>query len=139
MRTNADRAAQRGVTLVELLVVVSIVAILGTIAVANYRSSALRSNRAEATAALLRIQAQQEKYYLNRNTYTADPALLGLAANTERGLYRLQVVVGANGDTFTATATATGSQTADRDCPVFTINETGARTPVPGDANRCWR
>ena len=126
-------------TLVEMLVVVAIVAILGTIAVGNYRSSALRSNRAEATAALLRIQAQEEKYYLNRNTYTENPQLLGLAANTERGLYKLEVEVGDDGDTFTAKATAQGSQTADKDCPVFTIKETGARTPIPGDPNRCWR
>ena len=126
-------------TLIEMLVVVAIVAILGTIAVGNYRSSALRSNRAEATAALLRLQAAEEKYYLSRNTYTNNLALLGSSANTERRLYTLQVVVDDGGDGYTATATATGSQVADTECPVFTIDETGARTPVPGDANRCWR
>jgi type IV pilus assembly protein PilE len=138
MRTNAHRA-QRGITLIEMMVVVAIVAILGTIAVGNYRASVLRSNRAEATAALLRIQAAEEKYYLSRNAYTEDPALLGLAENTERGLYRLDVDVSDDGDRFTATATAIGSQTSDEECPVFTIDEAGARTPVPGDANRCWR
>jgi type IV pilus assembly protein PilE len=138
MRTNAHHA-QRGMTLIEMMIVVAIVAILGTIALGNYRASVLRSNRAEATAALLRIQAAEEKYYLSRNTYTNNLALLGSSENTERGLYTLRIQVGGTGDTYTARATATGSQTADTECPVFTIDETGARTPVPGDANRCWR
>jgi type IV pilus assembly protein PilE len=128
-------------TLVELMIVVAIVAILGTIAVANYRGHVIRSNRAEATAALLRIQVAQEKYYLSRNAYANSLALLGLGSTnvTERGLYNLQVVVDPDGDGYTARATATGSQAVDTECQTLSIDEAGLRQPTPGPTNRCWR
>jgi type IV pilus assembly protein PilE len=126
-------------TLIELVVVVAIVAILGSIALTSYRSSVLRSNRAEAASALLKIQTAQEKYYLSKNTYTEDVVLLGGTENTERGLYTIDVAVDDDGDGYTARATATGSQTADTDCAVLTIDETGNRTPAPNDASRCWQ
>lgn len=136
MPTNTPRRAQRGVTLIELMVVVAIVAILGTIAVGNYRSHALRSNRAEAKSALLRIQAAQEKYYLSNNSY-GTLAQLNLPNVTERRLYNISIQP--NGTTgYTAQATATGSQAADAACPTFTINQDGGRTPAPG-TNDCWR
>lgn len=138
MRTKAHRHAHRGVTLIELMIVVAIVAILGTVAVANYRGHVLRSNRAEAKSALLRIQAEQEKYYLNMHVYAATLALLRTAATTERQLYTIRLNPDADGNGYTAQATATGSQTADTDCPTFSIDETGNRLPAPGASN-CWQ
>lgn len=138
MRTNAHRYAHRGMTLVELLIVVAIVAILGTIAMGSYRNHVLRSNRAEATAALLRIQAAQEKYYLNQHQYTDDPALLGSAESTERGLYTIDIALDDDGQGFTAQATAAGQQARDADCPIFTIDQAGRRDPDPA-ASRCWQ
>lgn len=132
------KSLQKGFTLIELMIVVAIVAILGTVAIANYRSYVLRSNRAEAKSALMRIQAQQEKYYLNVNSYTNNLVLLNSAAVTERRLYNIQLEVDADGDGYTARATATGSQVADEECPTFSIDEAGARLPAPG-ASRCWQ
>jgi type IV pilus assembly protein PilE len=125
-------------TLIELLVVVAIVAILATVATANYRSQALRSNRAEGKSALLRVQAAQEKYYLSKHEYASDLDDLNLPAITERRLYNIALRVEDDGDAYTATATATGSQVADDECPVFSIDETGQRTPALG-ASRCWQ
>jgi type IV pilus assembly protein PilE len=139
MRTKTHRRFNQGVTLVELLIVVAIVGILGTIAVANYRGHVIRSNRAEATAALLRIQVAQEKYYLSRNTYANNVALLGLGSTTERGLYTLQIADGANAAGYTAQATAAGSQVSDTECQTMSIDQTGRRLPTPGTTSRCWQ
>lgn len=136
MRTETHRAAQRGITLIELMVVVAIVAILGTVAAANYRSQALRSNRAEGKSALLRLQAQQEKFYLTRHTYTTNLTDLQMTATTERGLYTLQVNLTNGGDGYRAVASAAGSQVVDTECPTFSITETGIREPATG---RCWQ
>lgn len=136
MPTNARRPAQRGITLIELMVVVAIVAILATLAAGNYRSHALRSNRAEAKSALLRIQAAQEKYYLSQNTY-GNLAQLRLPATTERRLYGIEVL-NPTATGYTARATATGSQVADTECATLTIDAAGARTPTPG-TSRCWQ
>lgn len=138
MQTKAHRHAERGITLIELMVVVAIVAILGTVAMANYRSQALRSNRAEGKSALLRVQAAQEKYYLSKHEYTDDLDDLNLPDTTERRLYTIALETGDDGDSYTATATATGSQVADDACPIFSIDETGQRLPALGDS-RCWQ
>lgn len=137
MRTNICRPAQRGMTLIELLTVVAIVAILGTIALNSYRSSVLRSNRAEGAATLLKVQAAQEKFYLNERAYSNSLSQLKIPANTERGLYQIRLSnVGAV--TYTATATAINGQAADTECATLSIDETGNRTPSPA-TSRCWR
>ena len=59
----------RGFSLVELMTVVAIVAILGTIAVSSYRAYTLRATRTEGRLALLAIQVGQEKFFLQNNQY----------------------------------------------------------------------
>ena len=128
------RARSRGVTLLELMAVVVIVGILGTLAVNSYRGYLLRTNRTEARMALLQLQANQEKFFLQNNRYaapaelslatTADPPGLGIPATTQSGYYTITLV--ADTTTYTATATATGGQTSDAAaCQVLTIDEDG--------------
>jgi type IV pilus assembly protein PilE len=130
----------RGMSLIELMVVVAIVALLATIAVPSYRQFLLKSHRAEAKAALLNLAAAQEKFYLQNNTYTDDlttapPGGLGLPATTENGHFTVAIAAGANAAGFTATATAAGGQAQDTHCATFTINQAGARGATSSD---CW-
>jgi type IV pilus assembly protein PilE len=130
----------RGMSLIELMVVVAIVALLATIAVPSYRQFLLRSHRAEAKSALLNLAAAQEKFYLQNNTYTTDlttapPAGLGLTPTTVNGHFTVAIAAGANAAGFTATATAAGGQAQDTHCATFTINQAGARTATSVD---CW-
>jgi type IV pilus assembly protein PilE len=128
----------RGFTLIELVVTVAIVALIMAIAVPSYRAYVLRANRADATTALLRLAAAQERFYLQNNRYAdntllddAPPAGLGFTA-TERGLYNVTLAVNGggwqNGYILTATANSTGRQTDDTACRAFTVNEQGNRT-----------
>lgn len=142
------RIRMKGVTLIELMIVIVVVAILASIAIPSYRSYVLRTHRVEAKTALLNLAAAQEKHYLANNTYAANAALstappggLGLPATTENGWYTVAIANGANATTFSATATATGAQTADGDCATFTINALGVRsaTNSGGSASTvCW-
>jgi type IV pilus assembly protein PilE len=139
----------RGVTLLELMVVLAIVAILSTIAVGSYRQYVLRANRTDATGALLRIQVAEEKFFLQNNTYTTNvtglpPAGLGVASPTPNGFYTLAIT----GDpastnniatSFQATATAVGTQTQDTSCLTLTIKDTGERGSAPSSSATCWR
>jgi len=131
-----------GMTLIELMIVVAIVALLAAIAVPSYRQYVLRANRTEATTALLQLAAAQEKFYLQNNTYAgnallavAPPAGLGLSATTAGGRYTVAITA-ANAAAFSATATAAGAQAADTTCATFTINQAGARTATSAN---CWR
>jgi type IV pilus assembly protein PilE len=140
------RARMRGVTLLELMAVVVIVGILGTLAVNSYRGYLLRTNRTEARMALLQVQAAQEKFFLQNNRYatsaeltlatTADPPGLGVSATTPTGKYAITLARPTT-TTYTATATAQGGQTEDdAACHTLRIREDGRREPT-GDG--CWR
>jgi type IV pilus assembly protein PilE len=63
------RFNSRGVTLIELMIVIIVVAVLASIAIPSYRQYVLRSHRTEAKAALMNVAAAQEKFYLQNNTY----------------------------------------------------------------------
>ena len=146
MPTRAQVAAglrqhrMRGMTLIELMVVVAIVAILSTLAVGSYRRYVLRANRTDATSALLRIQVAEEKFFLQNNVYTIDLSAAGLnvASPTPNGFYNLAVVGAPIATSFQATATATGAQTADTSCATLTINDQGQRNSAPS-TTECWR
>ena len=124
----------RGVTLMELMITVAVVSILAAIAYPSYRNQSLKAHRAEAKAALLKIQVAQEKWFLQNNAYTSSLTNLNSTSPTVNGYYTISVTVGNPATTYTATATATSIQNADTSCMMFAINETGGRAPASG----CW-
>jgi type IV pilus assembly protein PilE len=132
---------QHGMTLIELMIVVAIVAILASIAIPAYGRYVMRANRVDGTAALLRLAAAQERFYLQNNTYTDTIGDLGISG-TENNFYALTITDADTGG-FTAEAAAQGRQADDDDCQKFFINQLGQRTSVDGgDADStatCWR
>ena len=146
--TRTPRAA-RGFTLIELMVVISVVAILTTIAVSAYRTYVRRTTRTEARMALLAIQVAQEKFFLQNNQYAqslataiaAPPAGLGIqltaGGQTLGGHYTVSFTA-ATANTYTVQAVAIGTQTADTAaCRTFRIDDQGVRFPL--DSSGCWR
>jgi type IV pilus assembly protein PilE len=139
------RRDHRGVTLVELLIVIVIIAILGLIAVPSYRQYSMRAQRTEAKTALLRLAANQERFYLQNNTYTNDTVALGfLLGKSENGVYTLNIPL-ADTNTYQATAVPTPgggtsgrTMTSDVECAQFGIDAQGLKTAIPDPQNRCW-
>jgi len=141
----AMKRTTRGFTLIELMITLVIVAILAGIAVPSYRNYVLRSHRIEATSALLKVAAAQEKFYLQNNTYTdnvGDVAGLGFSTTddtdnfvTDNGWYTITVTDAYN-EGFTLTAEAEGDQANDTDCTDFTLESSGAKS-ASGDG--CWK
>ena len=127
----------RGITLMELMIVVVIVGILAAIAYPNYREFVARAKRTEAKALLLEIAANQERFYLNANRY-GTVAELGYATPliTPSGSYTVTIPANdASGYTATAAYNFTGSE-FDR-CSSFTIDGRGAKTSA-GTIGNCW-
>jgi len=146
MKRTAD-----GYTLIEMLVVVTIIGLLTAVAVPSYRQYVLRAKRADATTALLRLAAMQERFYIQNNAYAsnaemaaAPPAGLGMSG-TERGYYTLSISSAnlTTGYTATATVDAGGEQHDDSECVTFSITESGQRSAATGggadNTERCWR
>ena len=61
-RRSKRRATDSGFTLIELMVVVAVVAILGTLAVCSVRKYILASKTSEATEMIGAIKTAQEQY-----------------------------------------------------------------------------
>ena len=139
------RSQVQGVTLLELMVVVLIIGILGMVAIPSYRQYSMRAQRTEAKTALLRLAANQARFYLQNNTFTTNLTALGFPGGTsDKGVYTLAVPV-ANANTYQATAVPTpgGGQSgrdmnADVDCASFSINAQGVHAATPDPNTSCW-
>jgi len=134
-----------GFTLIELMIVVAILGVLAAIALPAYQQNVRTGGRAEAQSLLLQVAANQERFYSNNNSYSANanplanPAVATL--NSESGLYQVSVAACASGsiaNCFVATATPLGSQVADA-CTTLTITNTGLKGSTGDTVDNCWR
>jgi type IV pilus assembly protein PilE len=135
--------AEKGFTLIELMIVVVIVGVLMGIALPAYQGYTLRAHRSEAHASLLDIAARQERFVAQNNTYTTEVSAatgLGLGTTTTReGYYDLTTSAcgaGTLATCYLVTATATARQNSDTDCLTITYDSAGAKSSTtPGE---CW-
>lgn len=127
--------AMRGVTLVELMIVVAIVGILAGVAYPAYQEYGRRAKRAEARAHLLDAAARMERHYSNTNQYTNNLATANIDTTTENDNYTISVTVGANNQSFTLTATPSGF--TDAKCGNLTYTNTGTQGQS-GSGDDCW-
>jgi type IV pilus assembly protein PilE len=129
----------RGVTLIELMIVVVIISILAAVSYPSYSEFVARAKRNEAKAALLKIAVNQERNYLQNNSYTTDLLVLGFSSTptfeTETGSYVI-TIPNADASDFSATATFQKGGAEAAKCNVFTIDGRGVKTSSP-DTN-CW-
>ena len=129
----------RGVTLIELMIVVVIISILAAVSYPSYREFVAKAKRTEAKAALLKIAVNQERAYLQNNSYTADLTVLGFSSTpnftTDTGSYVI-TIPSADTANFTATATYQMGGTEAGKCNVFTIDGAGVKTSDP--ELDCW-
>ena len=124
MRKRSDN--MRGMTLIELLIVVAIVGILAVIAGPAWNDQVIKSRRADARNTLLAAQIEQEQYRSNNLTYATSMRAMGMGSfdSTTRDYYRVEVV-SADATGFLITATPNGNQTNDSTCNVFAVRQTG--------------
>ena len=143
------RHGNRGVTLMELMVVIAIIGILSAIAYPSYRQYVIRANRTEAKVALMQAQQGLEKCYTRFHRYRTNGAQVcgvadGLAVAggvaTEEGNYSVTIAHDRIATpSYTLTATRQRGQTADAQCGNFTMNEIGTRGITgTGTVAQCW-
>ncbi len=133
------RKTMRGVTLMELMIVVVIIGILTAIAYPSYRQYAAKAKRNDAKSCLLQIATLQERFYLQNNVYTTDMTKLGFPVGTnyltDTKSY-ICTVTAANAAAFSATATYQKADAEAGKCATFSIDGVGSKTSTPFDD--CW-
>jgi type IV pilus assembly protein PilE len=128
----------RGITLLELMIVVVIVGIMAAIAYPNYRDFAARAKRNEAKAILLEIAQNQERFYLQNSTY-GTLSQLGYVADiieTDTGSYDVTIAPPPDASNFNAVATFKLGGSEAGKCLTFTVDGRGSQTSLPDTT--CW-
>ncbi len=138
---HSPRTAEKGVTLVDLLFAVMIVAILAAIAIPAYQDSLQKARRADARAALTQIQLEQAKLRVNCRFYgqalgdagacgaTSAVTVVRGSVASPSGHYRLTIEAGsASENGYIAVAEAFGAQAGDADCTTLKL-EVGPAFP----------
>jgi type IV pilus assembly protein PilE len=139
---NFKHRNSAGVTLIELLIVVSIIGILLAIAFPSYQRYMMRTHRAAARACLSEYSQAMERFYTTNLTYVGVAPVLG--CSTESGMntrYTIAVDAGATQRTFRVSATPILNQLAqDTQCGTLTLNQAQLRTysGTASSINDCW-
>ena len=119
----------KGMTLVELMIVLVILSVLAAVAWPSYQNAVQRSRRADGIAALTRIMQAQERWRANHPQYSGTLSeLIPDRTTSHDGHYTLGVAVEAEDPTaarskYTATATviSTSPQASDTRCQVLRV------------------
>lgn len=132
--------AQKGFTLIELMVVIAIIAIIAAIAYPAYTESVFKSKRSDARIALTEAAARQEREYAQSGAYVTNADRDKLVSNSDgksspEGFYEI-TVSNTTSAAYLLTATAVGAQARDTACATFTLNHLGQKGSTGG--GDCW-
>lgn len=142
---------QRGVSLLELMIVVAIISMIAAFAYPSYMQYVVSTKRTAATTTLLRIADRQQQFFMDNKRYAGDLTNLGFAANPlfvsddgnsvpagDADAVYLFSLVNVTPTNYTALAAPLAGQLSrDTDCGTLTLNQAGARDALAG-GDDCW-
>jgi type IV pilus assembly protein PilE len=151
MTAFPNRRQQKGVTLLELMIVVVIIAIISAFAYPSYTQFIVRAKRTAGTSMLLQIADRQQQFFMDNKRFAANLTRLGFAADTvmidEDGaviadgdadrIYNIAVSA-TTATTYTLTATPQLKQASkDSKCGSLTLTDAGVKG-YSGSGGECW-
>jgi len=146
-----SRNAQRGFSLIELMIVVAIIAIISAFAYPSYQRYVIKTKRSVAQNALLQVADRQQQFFMDNKSFAANMTNLGFPANPYVVDDSGTPTVASDGDavyslslsnvtatTWTATAAPLqGQLSRDTYCGSLSITQTGAKGKS-GASDDCW-
>jgi type IV pilus assembly protein PilE len=137
LRRQRTRIPGTGFTLLELLIVVLLMSVLLALAIPSYRQYVQRTQRAEATRALLTAAACQERIRARTGTYDTSRCLED--ALGDRYTLRIEPQGVTTATEFTLIAEPLPGRGADR-CGALSLDQSGTRgiAGEPSALAGCW-
>jgi type IV pilus assembly protein PilE len=134
---------KNGFTLVELMITVTIIAILAAIAIPSYSQYVKRANRTDATKTMTLDAQALERCYSQTFAYAPCPnAAAGVLVSPQLN-YNVTIAVTANPATYTIIAVPiSAAQIGDTSCATFTLDSTGNQSATDSggapNTQTCW-
>lgn len=139
-RNQIMRQRIRGITLIELMIVVAIVAILASVAYPSYQDQVRKARRADAQSAMFELAQFMERYFTTNGSYVG--AVLPFTESPKDGAdkyYGLGFSAGPTATTYTLEAAPKGAMNGDG-CGNLRLGHTGAKSRTGAlDEALCWR
>jgi type IV pilus assembly protein PilE len=139
-----NKKNHRGITLIELLIVIVIVGILGSIAYPSFQEHVRKSRRADAGGALEGLANGMERFFTVNGTYAGATAagVFSDRSPVDGGTIAYNLSITAQtATTYNLQAAQTGPQTGDK-CGDLTLSNAGTKGIVNQDAgvtsDQCW-
>ena len=152
MHSEKALLKQRGVTLIELMIVIVILAVIASFAYPSYMNYVVDTKRTAATSILLQVADRQQQFFMDNKRFANDLTNLGFANNplviADDGRTMANAVDSAStysvaltnvtATTYTITAAPLNSQAArDTECGSLTLNQTLTKGSDGG--GDCWK
>jgi type IV pilus assembly protein PilE len=136
---HRDYRRARGITLIELMVVVVIIGILASIAYPSFQEQVRKTRRADGKVILMETAQRLERCYTRFASYDNAACDVALPVMSEEGFYSVTSTV-LNGTAFTLQAAPQGEQVKDASCGALRLTSTGLQGSqgADTDANECW-
>ena len=144
---------QRGVTLIELMIVIVILALIASIAYPSYMNYVVDTKRTAASSILLQVADRQQQFFMDNKRFTNDLTNLGFAANPlviaddgrpmagagdADSTYSV-ALTNVTATTYTITAAPLNGQAArDAECGSLTLNQALVKGSSAGGSD-CWK
>ena len=123
-RYSSTLLVKRGMTLIELMVVIIVIGVLASLVFPSFQQQILAARRGDGITQLLRLKIQQEAFRIENISY-AKTEQLGLPVSE----YYAFVVTDVSATTYTLTAKAKSSQLKDVKCLTMQIDQSLNKTP----------
>ena len=151
MKTIQQQKRQSGVTLMELLIVVTIIAIISAYAYPSYSQFVVRTKRAVGTSSLMQIADRQQQFFMDNKRYATTLTSLGYASDSimlgeegqvvtvgdDKRIYEVEISA-SNFVSYELTATPQLKQAEkDSSCGNLTFTHTGEKGQS-GTGDNCW-